>query len=106
MQVYTTRHASVERYDRLEYIIDTVGFGERIILEAFIPNEEKITRKIQITDSGVLLVKPEKEEIIITAWIASIEQAVMVARKSGLTHVPESLYKKVSRNKKYWKNQP
>ena len=106
MQKNTTRHASVERYDRLEYIVDTIGLGDKIVLEALIPNEQKIVRKVQITDTGVLIVKPQDAEIVITAWIASIDQVVLVSRKSGLRKVPESLYRKVRNNQKYVKNQP
>lgn len=106
MKKNITRHVSVERYDRIEYIIDTIGLGEKIILEAIIPNEQKIMRKMQITDTGVLLVKPCDAEIIVTAWIASIDQVVRISRKSGLSRVPESLYRKVRNNQKYIRNQP
>lgn len=101
-----TRHTSVERYDRLEYIVDTIGFGDSILFEAMIPNAENVMRKMQLTNTGVIIVKPLDADIVITAWIATIEQAVRISKRSGHQKMPESLYRRIKNNKKYVENQP
>ena len=106
MKNILTRHTFAERYDRLEYIMNTVGFGDSILFEAIIPNAENVMRKMQLTDTGVIIVKPLDADIVITTWIATIEQAVRISKTSGHKKMPESLYRKIKNNKKYAKNQP
>lgn len=106
MKTAITRHVAVERFDRIEYIIDTIGLGERILFESIIPNSQNVMRKMQLTDTGVILVKPLDADILITAWIATIEQAVRISKRSGRNKMPEALYRRIKNNKRYADNQP
>lgn len=106
MKKNITAHVAVERFDRISYIIDTIGLGEEILFEALLPNSQNVTRRMALTNTGVILVKPLDADIVITAWIASIEQAVKISKASGHNKMPESIYRKIKNNKKYAKNQP
>ena len=106
MQKNITTHVSVERFDRIEYIIDTIGLGDSIIMEANIKNPQNIMRKMQLTNTGVILVKPVDREVVITAWIASLNQVVQIYRTRGYAKMPEYVYRLVKKNQKYMKNQP
>ena len=68
MRMTLSKHAKIERENRLTYIAMTVGFGQVI--------RERITdtRRICLTSTGVILVKDVEEEFLITAYVGSKEQ--------------------------------
>ena len=106
MEKNITRHISQERFARMEYIIDTIGLGDSIVLERITTFDNHGTHKVQITNTGVMLIRSIDNNRIITAWIASIDQVTKVSRECGQRKVPDSLYRRVVANKKYCKNQP
>ena len=106
MKSIVTHHVSIERFDRIEYIIDTIGLGDEVILEAMLPNAENVMRRMQITNTGVLLVKALDDDILVTAWIAKMDQAIRICRSAGRIRMPDSLYRRIQQNKKYADRQP
>ena len=68
MRMTLSKHAKIERENRLTYIAMTVGFGQVI--------RERITdtRRICLTSTGVILVKDVEEEFLITAYVGNKEQ--------------------------------
>lgn len=96
-------HARVQRIERFEYIIDTVGFGEEIA-----STNLKIKEKMRLhtlTDTGVIIVR-EKDGEIVTAFIARIEQANAIWYKAQQRTMPNKLYQKIKANRRYQENQP
>lgn len=104
----TTKHITVERYDRMVYIIDHLGdFGEEVILEAIIRNPQGIERLYQLTNKGVMIIRPlDDKNLVITAWIATYEQAMTMARKMRKQRLPDTLYRRIIANKIICAGQP
>lgn len=90
-----TRHAIVDRIDRLMYIAQTIGFGEIIAEDLHNGGRECLT------DSGVILVKAVNEERLITAWIADLERASAIYRGAGKGNLPRAVVNKIKNNSKH-----
>jgi hypothetical protein len=91
-----TRHAIVDRIDRLMYIAQTIGFGEIIAEEIHNGGRECLT------DSGVILVKAIDEERLITAWIADLDRALAIYRGAGKGNtLPRTIANKIKNNSKH-----
>lgn len=103
-----TVHVSVERIDRMNYIIDHLGdFGDEILLEAIVRNPQGINRLYQITNKGVMIIRPlDDTSLVVTAWIATIDQAMKMARMLNRHRIPDSLYKRIIANKNLCMGQP
>lgn len=98
MVLKLSKHAQMERFDRASYIIDTIGFGRDVVISGYAPDPEvRGVRKMEITDTGVCLVLDEKEEFVITFYIASMALAKAI---NGGKVLPKALYKKISANEK------
>jgi len=96
-------HARVQRIERFEYILDTVGFGEEIICTS---SEIKGKMRLRIlTDTGVIIIK-EKNGEIVTAFIARIEQASAIWYEARQKTMPNKLYQKIKANRRFQENQP
>lgn len=95
-----TNHARLERTDRLVYIATTVGFGE-VVFE----HRTKEHREC-ITDSGVLLIKSLTDEILVTAYIVTIDKAIALYRNEfGDKRMPHKLYTTIMNNAHHVKKQ-
>lgn len=96
-------HARVQRIERFEYIIDTVGFGEEIAC-ANLEIKGKM-RLHTLTDTGVVIVR-EKDGEVVTAFIARVEQASAIWYKAQQRTMPNKLYQKIKANRRFQENQP
>ena len=95
-------HALNDRVERLTYIHDTVGFGDRVEAEWFDGN-----KVLQLTDTGVVMVKGATDDMLVTAYIATLAQAIRIYYNGlGLNMLPRWLYKRVTRNQQFYKEQP
>lgn len=95
-------HALNDRVDRLAYIHNTVGFGDKVEAEWFDGN-----KVLQLTDTGVVMVKGATDDMLVTAYIATLAQAIRIYYNGlGLKTLPRWLYKKVTRNQQFYKEQP
>lgn len=84
-----TKHAIVDRQERLVRIATTIGFGEIIA-------ERESGGKIKsITDTGVMWVHT-KERVLVTAYVANINDAYFVFDGRP----PASIVAKVKKNAK------
>jgi len=103
MKSHMSYHARVQRIERFEYIIDTVGFGEEIAC-AKLEVKGKI-RLHTLTDTGVVIVR-EKNGEIVTAFIARVEQASAIWYKTQQKTMPNKIYQKIKANRRFQENQP
>lgn len=105
MKTNMTRHARFDRMSRLEYILDTVGIGEVI---AEIENTHDARGGFQrLTSTGVIVITSQNKRTIVTAYIATIEQACGVYCKAKrVKRMPNNLYNRFKNNAEYVKNQP
>ena len=92
----------VYRIERMLYITQTIGFGERIVCEG--SRRDKGTRQC-ITETGILIVKMPEEETMVTAYIPTLEQAGMIYKSVGL-RMPDWMVRKIKKNQKYAKGCP
>ena len=95
-----TYHCAVERKDRIANIVKTIGIGQ-IIREKYIHTQEQIMRGqagkyVCITDTGVTIIKTEDKLKIITMYVTTFRELVMVF--NGTHNIPAYLKKKVDRN--------
>lgn len=95
-----SRHVQEDRLDRMVYIATTIGFGE-VIFER-VNND----RRECITDTGVLMVKSIVGDVLITAYIISIDKAIAIFRHvCGDSRMPTYLYETIRKNAKHVKLQ-
>lgn len=94
-------HCREDRLDRLTYIATTIGWGE-VVAERRTEN-----RRECLTDTGVVMIKALDRDFLITAYIASIDRAFAIYHDvyGKNAKLPQSLYKRICKNKKYHKNQ-
>ena len=94
-KIKMTSHAKDDRADRLTYIAINVGFGE-VVLEHI--NADN--RRDCITDTGVLLIKNATEEILITAYIPTVDKVSAIYKSAGFDCVPQHIYRIAKKNEK------
>ena len=102
-----TYHCAVERANRVQNIINTVGLGQ-IIKESYIGsclnswqagNNRQAGKYICITDTGIIIVKDELREKIITMYVATYKDLLKLYNGSK---IPKWLHKKVDRNQTFY----
>lgn len=100
-KVKMSKHLTEDRIDRAVFIGTTIGFGE--IIAEFIVEREGRKRRHCITDTGVVMIKPVDEDMVITVYIASVSHIMFLY--GGKEAVPPTLWNKVCRNGKLKLNQ-
>ena len=90
-----TRHAQVDRMERLVECITHLGVNE-IVYERV--DTYKPTVKMAITDTGIILVRAVCDDSVITGYMATVKQAVALFQG----RMPDALFRRVvHNNKKY-----
>lgn len=87
-------HATYERADRLQALEEVLGFT-KIILEVPAIQEEK---RYCLTSSGILIIKNLHRDYVVTAFMATVDQAYRICRMAGKADIPPKLKKKVVKN--------
>ena len=88
-------HVIADRKTRFEIIEKTVGFGNPVV-EA--PDKKGRDCTATLTDTGVIVII-DPLGIIVTAWIASVKQAIAVySRATGKQQLPKELWNMVNYN--------
>lgn len=100
-------HFRVERAERREAISAAVGYGT-IIKEKYTRTSEQIMKNISgrymcVTDTGIIIIKNETKDVIITAYVATMRELLSIY--NGMNNIPKFLRTKCDRNQiKYIKN--
>lgn len=98
LTVKMTYHARVERVERIEAIAEVIGFTKPVL--EYIDIEDK--KKYQLTSTGVILVMGLQSEALITAFMATHEQARKLYHLAGKSQISPKVEKKIIKNcKKY-----
>lgn len=85
-----TKHIIEDRLDRLTLIATTIGFGQ-------VMKEKQMEYGIrQITDTGVLVVRSDDRQTIITLWMANMTQAKEIYGDN----IPVELRRAIKSNRK------
>ena len=88
-------HVEVERQDRFDIINKTVGFGIPVVEG---PDRKGRDCTATLTSTGVIVII-DPHGVIVTAWIASVKQAVDVYRSAtGSDKLPKRLWNMVNYN--------
>ena len=87
-------HAEYERADRMAKLEEVLGFTS-IVLEVPVVEERK---RYCLTSSGILIVKALKEDFVITAWMANIDQCYRLYKMAGKSQIAPKVHKKVVKN--------
>lgn len=90
-----TYHARVQRANRVQHIIDEIGIGQ-IVREKYVQAGMGAGNYICITDTGVTLVKTADKLKVVTIYVTTQRELVMVY--GGTKKIPPFLKKKVDRN--------
>lgn len=107
-----TIHASKDRLARLEYILDTVGFGSPVFEVKQYDAQSDNYKIYQVTSTGIIIVKTaeeSKESKLITAYFSTMEKATALWSicTKGQTRLPNNVYRVIQYNEKhYLLNQP
>ena len=82
-------HVIVDREARISMIERTIGWGTEIITA---PDKKERDATATLTSTGVIIIR-SLDGMIITAWVASVPQAVSVwIRGTGNNHLPSWLW--------------
>ena len=92
-----TRHASVDRFDRISKIIDLLNgdFGETIIRV----RDDRDGNWQELTTNGVFVVKG-RDNVIITMFLCSVKQANYMIAASGKM-LTKNQWRRIRDNQKY-----
>jgi len=91
-----TYHVAVQRANRVKHIIEEIGLGQ-IIKEKYTRfNLGQAGRWVCLTDTGVTIIKSEDKLKIITMYVTTQKELVLVY--GGAKNVPTFLRKKVDKN--------
>ena len=98
-----SKHASVDRIERLYYLMETLGIGEEVCWSF---SKAGQNRRQILTSTGVVLVLGE-DECVITAYVATMKEATYIWHTSHPTRanqtMPQWLYTRVVHNRKYYR---
>ena len=95
MTANLSNHLVRDRIDRMNYIVNQIGIGT-VIIEAIDPKTHAIR---QLTDTGIMIIKSEKEDKIITMYVANQKNLHECYKWAGRKKVPEAMENKVKKNK-------
>lgn len=98
-----SRHISIERLNRVEYIIDMFNgnFGEEVY--SCTDGEENNCRKV-LTSKGIIYIQSLTNHKIITMYIATVQQAYYIyvhSHKRTTDFMPQKLYNQIKKNKRF-----
>lgn len=94
MTMNLSRHAETERINRLMALEKTLGFT-KIVLEVAVEKDEV---RYLLTSSGIIIVKNLYRDIVVTAFMANINQCYRLYRLAGKKQMSPKVYKKVTKN--------
>ena len=97
-----TYHCEVTRANRIQHIVDEIGIGQ-VVKEGFLLDRNTGKGKyICLTDTGIIIVKDELKQKVITMYVATTSEVVRLY--AGRHRVPKYLLKKVDRNQSKFTN--
>lgn len=99
-----TRHASIDRANRIEQIQNNIGLGQ-IIKEKYCRSWDKVDAGkngvyVCITDTGITIVKDELKQKIITIYVTTYRELLVVYQSTN--KIPTWLRKKVDKNQSHY----
>ena len=99
-----TYHASVQRANRVEHIVNDIGIGQ-IVKEVYRRDFNRVEAGqngvyMCITDTGITIVKDELKQKVITMYVTTFRE--LVACYNGINKIPTYLRKRVDRNQTYF----
>ena len=100
MKVTLTRHASVDRLDRLVALVEYLGVGD-IVLE--VPDDRHEDTIRCLTSTGIIFVKSITTGAIITGYMAGMDQVHAMYYSANYSKVPSRMYTRVAKNLEKYK---
>jgi hypothetical protein len=92
-----SEHGRIDRVERITRIITELGIGE-IVLTI----EHREMKRLEcLTSTGVILIKSSTDNVVITAYVASIDRVIAMYKSQGYTSIPTALRNKVRKNKPF-----
>lgn len=97
-------HCKVSRQDRVQHIINDIGLGQ-VVREKYTRTRGQIARNqagryVCITDTGITIIKSEDKLKVITMYVTTFSELVMVF--GGQRNIPSYLRKRVDRNQSFY----
>ena len=92
-----SKHALEEREDRIVWIATEVGFGQ-VVDTIQIYDVERSYRRVELTETGVAIIKAVDEEVIITMYLPTQRQ--LISWYGSKNAVPIRLLNVSKRNEK------
>lgn len=91
-----TAHAEFERSERFALLEERIGFTN-IVVEILEKKDGRF-RRVGITSSGIIVIRAQNLDKIITAFMAHDYQAERICKVAGKKCVPPKLMDKVKKN--------
>lgn len=101
-KVEFSSHALFDREERIVWIATEVGFGE-VVDTIVIHDEERSNRRVELTETGVAVIKAMDKEFVITMYLPTQRQLINWYGNKNL--IPIRLLNVAKRNEKRgWTN--
>ena len=94
MRMIMTNHVLNDRMERMLYIAEHIGWGEVV---GEVVGEDN--RRWCMTSTGVVLIKPRNQEVLITAYVATFPEMQCFYNKLGYSRIPSFMANKAMKNK-------
>ena len=104
MKVQMTKHARVDRFNRLSAILDHIEIGEVI---AKIPDPYGRDAILNLTSTGIVLVVGKSDKKLITGYLINRQKLlriISIAYGRNVERAPQKLWDVVSYNEKHYAN--
>jgi hypothetical protein len=96
-KVRMSTHATEDRLDRLTYIAMTIGFGDTAYT---FPDTSHADRYFAFTTTGVMIVKSVRSDVIVTAYIPTIDKVYAIFKSAG-AEMPNAYKRIIVKNEKH-----
>lgn len=87
-------HARVERAERLKMLEEILGFT-KVVLEVEYKDEQT---RYCLTSSGIIIVKNLYTDLVVTAYMANLNQCYRLYREAGKAQMSPKMRKRVLKN--------
>lgn len=99
MMYRMSKHASKDRFERMAFLATEIGIGEELCKSVGRTGYRHI-----LTTTGIVLILPPDEDIVVTAYLATMAEVTFIWRNSGMPfdRMPNWFYTRVRDNRKLY----
>lgn len=98
MEFIFSTHMTKDRAHRLALLEEYVGFTKLVMEIEQFDYRARAIRRVGMTSTGIIVVRDGEKNVVISAYLGTVEEAIKLSRAAGKKQVPPKLYDKVVKN--------